>query len=106
MGIAWAAFSLGQREAAVPIMDEALDHARRAGNPQLLGTVLERRASINYSDLTQARANYAEALEHLRTAEDLMNIGIVENNLADLELIMGNTESARIAPGERTGHLQ
>ncbi len=94
-GIAWAAFSLGQREAAVPIMDESLEHARRAGNPQLLGTVLERRASINYSDLTQARANYAEALECLRLAEDLMNIGIVENNLADLELITGNTESAR-----------
>jgi predicted ATPase/class 3 adenylate cyclase len=94
-GLAWAAFSLGQREAAVPIMDLALEHARRAGSPLLLGTVLERRASINFSDLATARANYAEALEHLRLAEDLMNIGIVENNLADLELIVGNTESAR-----------
>jgi predicted ATPase/class 3 adenylate cyclase len=94
-GIAWASFSLGQREAAVPLMDKALDHARRADNPQLLGTVLERRASINFSDLSTARANYAEALECLRMAEDLMNIGIVENNLADLELILGNTESAR-----------
>jgi predicted ATPase/class 3 adenylate cyclase len=94
-GMAWAAFSLGERAAAIPIMDEALEHARRAGDPGLLGAVLERRASINYGDLTQSRANYAEALEHLRQAQDLMNIGIVENNLADLELMLGNTDSAR-----------
>jgi predicted ATPase/class 3 adenylate cyclase len=95
MGIAWAAFSLGQRDDAVPLMDEALDHARLASNPQLLGVVLERRASINFGDLDIARANYAEALVYLRQAEDLFNIGIVENNLADLELILGNTENAR-----------
>jgi predicted ATPase/class 3 adenylate cyclase len=95
-GLAWTAFSLGERAAAIPIIDESLVHARLTGNEQFLGLVLERRASINYEDREACRADYNEALEHLRNAQDLLSIGVVENNLADLELNQGNHQRARI----------
>jgi predicted ATPase/class 3 adenylate cyclase len=94
-GLAWSAFSLGDQQAALPVIDESLLHARKAGNAQLLGLILERRASINYHDRDACRENYAEALSCLKSVQDLLSIGVVENNLADLELILGNTEGAR-----------
>jgi predicted ATPase/class 3 adenylate cyclase len=94
-GLAWAALSLGDRPLAVPLIEESLEHARRAGDPQVLGLILERCASVNYDDLDTCRSNYAEALEHLVLAEDLFSVGIVENNMADLELLQGNPERAR-----------
>ena len=94
-GLAWAELSVGNRAAAVPLVDESLDYARRSGNRQLLGLILERRASVNYDTPEACRADYAEALEHLRHVRDLFSIGIVENNMADFELLVGNPEKAR-----------
>jgi predicted ATPase/class 3 adenylate cyclase len=94
-GLAWAALSLGHLEEAKPLADEAVQHARTAGDLGQLGLVLERRASCNYDDLDLAKADYAEALLHLRRVEDLYSIGIVENNIGDLELLLGHPETAR-----------
>jgi tetratricopeptide (TPR) repeat protein len=94
-GTAWALLSLGHQKEAVPLADEAVSHARAAGDRQLLGLVLERRASINYDDRAASLADYNEALTHLRAVEDLYSIGIVENNIGDLELLVGDHRSAQ-----------
>ena len=94
-GLAWFALSEGRRGDGVPLVDQALEHARSSGNRQVIGLVLERRASIDLTDLDRSRSDYAEALEHLRAVHDLFSIGIVENNMADLELLDGNPEKAR-----------
>ena len=94
-GLAWAALSLGHQEEAKPLADEAVEHARSSGDLGQLGLVLERRASVNYDDLDVAKADYAEALTYLRRVEDLYSIGIVENNIGDLELLLGHPEAAR-----------
>jgi predicted ATPase/class 3 adenylate cyclase len=94
-GLAWAALSLGHHEEAVPLADEAVLHARAAGNLQLLGLVLERRASVNYDSFESSMTDYAESLELLRGVGDLYSVGIAENNMGDLELLVGNHEAAR-----------
>ncbi len=94
-GMAWAALCLGHQREAAPLADEAVLHARAAGDPQLLGLVLERRASVNYDQVEISRRDYAESLELLRQVEDLYSVGIVENNLGDLDLLVGDPESAR-----------
>ncbi|HUC04239.1 MAG TPA: hypothetical protein VL961_02500, partial [Acidimicrobiales bacterium] len=94
-GIGWAAYSLGDLGTARSVIDHAVEKARTCGNAQVLGMVLERRASINYEDHDACRADYVEALEHLRGAGDLLNIGVVENNMADLELIAARPDRAR-----------
>jgi predicted ATPase/class 3 adenylate cyclase len=94
-GLAWFALAQGRRADAVPLVDQALEHARTSGNRQIIGLVLERRASIDLDDLERSRTDYAEALEQLRAVHDLFSIGIVENNMADLELLVGNAEEAR-----------
>jgi tetratricopeptide (TPR) repeat protein len=94
-GLAWASISLGHQREAVPLADDAVEHARAAGKPQLLGLVLERRASINYDDPEACMTDYAEALQYLRDVEDLYSIGIAENNMGDLELLRGNHQAAR-----------
>jgi predicted ATPase/class 3 adenylate cyclase len=94
-GAAWALLCLGHQHDAAPLADEAVEHARTTGDRQLLGLVLERRASINYDDRTASMADYNEALGHLRAVEDLYSIGIVENNLGDLELLLGDHRSAQ-----------
>jgi tetratricopeptide (TPR) repeat protein len=93
--LAWAALSLGHHEEAVPLADEAVLHARAAGNLQLLGLVLERRASVNYDSFESSMTDYAESLELLRGVGDLYSVGIAENNMGDLELLVGNHEAAR-----------
>jgi predicted ATPase/class 3 adenylate cyclase len=94
-GLAWAALSTGHQREAKPLADEAVVHARLAGERGQLGLVLERRASVNYDALEVCQADYAEALECLREVEDLYSIGIVENNIGDLELLLGHPEEAR-----------
>jgi tetratricopeptide (TPR) repeat protein len=95
-GLAWAALSTGHQREAKPLADEAVSHARLAGERGQLGLVLERRASVNYDALDVSQADYAEALECLREVEDLYSIGIVENNIGDLELLLGHPEEARV----------
>jgi predicted ATPase/class 3 adenylate cyclase len=95
-GLAWAALSLSHQAEARPLADEAVSHARLAGELGQLGLVLERRASVNYDNLELCRADYAESLECLREAEDLYSIGIVENNIGDFELLLGHPEEARV----------
>jgi tetratricopeptide (TPR) repeat protein len=94
-GLAWVAYKLGRQASATPLMNEAVDYARQAGGAQLIGRILERRASVSFDDPAACRADFAEALTYLQAAQDRFGIGIVENNLGDLELLDGHPEVAR-----------
>ncbi len=97
---AWILLRQGQRDAALPLIEQGLDLARRLGEPHLTGFLLTARAHATYAagDHAGAARDVAEALPLFRQAGDRQHMGTILGNLGNYELSAGDLDAAR-------GHL-
>jgi len=94
---AWVLLRLGQRDAALPVLESGLDVARRLGDLPLTGRLLGSRAYAAFlvGDNAAAARDAAEATQLYRQSGDLTNTGVYLGNLGMYELAAGDLEAAR-----------
>ena len=83
--VAWVAESLGDHAQAARSADEAIERARKLGDPRLIGLGLGS-LSVVASTPSQKRVLWQEAVAHLRRAGDLALCTVCLASLAVLEL--------------------
>ena len=87
----------GQPGAALPLIEQGLDLARRLGQPHLTARLLSARAFATNveGDPAGAARDNAEALRLARQAGDRLQAGTLLCNLSDYELWTGDLDAAR-----------
>jgi predicted ATPase/DNA-binding SARP family transcriptional activator len=99
--MAWIAERRGHHDEAVQLAGQAVDAAIDSGERYLIARAHDvRGATLQHSDATGARIEYAEALRHSRSAKDAMAQVTALNNLAILELEVGDYRAAERCFGE------
>ena len=94
---AWVLLSLGQKDAARPLIERGLGLARHLGEPDPVGRLLCARSYATYLDGDDAGAarDAAEALGLFRQAGDWLQVGSTLGNLGNFKLSAGDVEAAR-----------
>ena len=94
---AWILLRQGQRDVAMPLIEQGLSLARRLGEPHLTGFLLTARAHATYAagDHAGAARDVAEALPLFRQAGDRQHMGTILGNLGNYELSAGDLGAAR-----------
>jgi tetratricopeptide (TPR) repeat protein len=99
--MAWIAERRGHHDDAVQLARQAVDAAIDSGERYLIARAHDvRGATLQHWDATGARVEYAEALRHSRSAKDAMAQVTALNNLAILELEVGDYRAAERWFGE------
>jgi len=94
--MAWVADRRGDHDAAIAFAVDAVEAAEASGATHLLARAYDVRAAASqHSDPSGARADYAEALRHCRSAGDGLGQASALNNLAILDLEHGDIAGAR-----------
>jgi ATP/maltotriose-dependent transcriptional regulator MalT len=93
---AWILLSQGQKDAALPLIEQGLGLARRR-EPHLTARLLSARAHATYvtGDHAGAARDAAEALALFREAGDQLQVGSLLGNLGNYELSTGDLDAAR-----------
>ena len=88
---------VGQRDAALPPIEQGLGLARRLGEPHLTARLVAARAYAMNSagDHAGVGRDAAEALRLFRQAGDRRQVGMMLSNLSDYELWTGDLDAAR-----------
>jgi predicted ATPase/DNA-binding CsgD family transcriptional regulator len=94
---AWVSLSLGEKDAARPLIERGLGVARHLGEPDRVGRLLDARSYAAYLDGDDAGAarDAAEALGLFRQAGDRLQAGSTLGNLGNFKLSAGDVEAAR-----------
>jgi predicted ATPase/class 3 adenylate cyclase len=85
----------GELDVARGLEEQAVEAARRSGDPMTLGVTLIAASCVYESRTSEARARLVEAESCLRAAGDSYWHGVVVNNLASTDMDEGNLAAAR-----------
>ena len=110
-------WNLGERDAALPILDEALEQARAAGFPSREATVLSTIGVVHgYLDEARGAGHLLDALALVRESGDRLEESRILGNLANLRLRQGRRDTAltlqrealalHLAIGDRRGEAR
>ena len=94
---AWVLLRQGQLGAALPLIDQGVDLARRLDKPHLTARLISARSYTAYvaGDPAGAARDTAEALPLFRQAGDRLMVGTTLGNLGYQELAAGDLDAAR-----------
>jgi predicted ATPase/class 3 adenylate cyclase len=95
--LSWCAYQEGDLQKCSELSEEAVELARRTGDPGLLGRALVRRAiAVGHADPSKAGPATDEALSSLRQAGDRRWEATALCNLASFEVIAENLDAADV----------